>query len=164
MQTSESANRFLVDRMLVRLGKYLRIAGCDAAWDLSLPTHELILRANGEGRVFLTRNRHLPDNHPRPDRWVLLESDDPVAQFQSLVSTLGLDTASGLFRNCIRCNLPLLDVADKAEIQTRVHPNVYARHDAFHRCPSCGTVFWKGSHVRNTCAKLGLPLPADTRG
>jgi uncharacterized protein with PIN domain len=28
---------------------------------------------------------------------------------------------------------------------------------SFYTCPQCGTVFWKGSHVRNTCRKLRLP-------
>jgi uncharacterized protein with PIN domain len=54
--------------------------------------------------------------------------------------------------------MPLQSVPDKKEIEARVHPNVYGRFEQFYRCPSCGTVFWKGSHVRNTSRKLGLSL------
>ena len=60
--------RFVVDHMLVKLGKYLRILGYDAAWDPAVRTHELIQRANVEGRIFLTRNGRLPEQYPRPDR------------------------------------------------------------------------------------------------
>jgi hypothetical protein len=73
----------------------------------------------------------------------------------------GLNLESGLFTQCIKCNLPLAPVAEKSAIRERVHPNVYARHAAFFTCPGCGTVFWKGSHVRNTCRKLGVADISD---
>ncbi len=153
--------RFLVDHMLIRLGKYLRIIGYDATWERSLRTHELIRRANMEQRIFLTRNARLEDQYPRPQQVLLVRSTDPVEQFRQVVSEMGLDPHRALFSKCIRCNIYLENVAVKAEICERVHPNVYRQYTAFYRCPSCGTVFWKGSHVRNTCRKLGLPVPPD---
>jgi len=155
-----SDTRFMVDHMLIKLGKYLRILGYDADWDLQLRTHELIQRANAEGRVFVTRNMRLHDQYPQPERMVAIASTDPVAQLQQVVQEAGLDVRARLFSKCIRCNIALENVASKEEIRENVHPNVYRQFDAFYRCPSCGTVFWKGSHVRNTCRKLGL-APAD---
>jgi uncharacterized protein len=146
--------RFMIDHMLIKLGKYLRIAGYDAEWDLTLRTHELILKANAEDRIFVTRNKHLPYQHPVPRRVVLLCTTDPVAQFHQVASELQLDTQANLFSRCIRCNVKLKEVSDKSEISSKVHPNVLQRYEHFHACPSCGTVFWKGSHVRNTCTKL----------
>jgi uncharacterized protein len=146
---------FVVDHMLIKLGKYLRILGYDAVWDNGLRTHELILRANAEGRVFLTRNTRL-DQYPVPGRSVLLASTDPVEQLRQVAAEFELDLAVGLFSRCIRCNVRLDTVADKSTIEARVHPNVYSRHEAFYTCPNCGTVFWKGSHVANTVRKLGL--------
>jgi uncharacterized protein with PIN domain len=140
--------------MLVKLGKYLRILGYDADWDLGLRTHELILRANAERRVFLTRNRRLPDQYPRPRQVLVVRSTDPVEQLGEVISAADLDAERFLFSQCIRCNVALDPVTDKREVRPDVHPNVYARYDRFYRCPSCGTVFWKGSHVRNTRAKL----------
>ena len=156
MTSVPNATRFMIDHMLIKLGKYLRIAGYDAEWDMKLRTHELILRANVERRVFVTRNTRLPHQYPEPDRLVTIKSTDPVVQFQNLVSELGLDPQRALFSKCIRCNEKLQYVADKSEIESKIHPNVYARYEHFYRCPKCGTVFWKGSHVRNTCRKLGL--------
>ena len=148
--------RFMVDHMLIKLGKYLRIAGYDAAWDLSCRTHELILRANAEGRVFLTRNTRLGDEYPEPRCVATIASTDPAEQLYAVAEQFGLDTAAWLFSKCIRCNVLLSTVTDKETIKEAVHPNVYARFDTFYKCPSCGTVFWKGSHVKNTCRKLGL--------
>jgi len=153
--------RFTVDHMVIKRGKYLRIAGFDAEWDLGLRTHELSQRANAEGRVFLTRNRRLGINYPVPSRVVVLESPDPVRQLQTVVAALGLDPQADLFVRCIRCNVVLDPVPDKAAIRARVHPNVFARYARFFTCPRCGTVFWRGSHVRNTCRKLGLAAPGE---
>ncbi len=151
----------MVDHMLIKLGKYLRILGYDAAWEKNLRTHELILLANHEGRIFLTRNTKLNYQYPQPARVLVVNSADPVQQLSSVIAMTGLDPYRGLFSRCVRCNVPLCAVADKREIGSSVHPNVYLRHDIFFRCPCCGTVFWHGSHVANTCAKLGLKLPGE---
>jgi uncharacterized protein with PIN domain len=149
---------FLLDHMVVKLGKYLRILGYDAEWDLSARTQELVRRANVEGRIFVTRNRH-PERYPNVTRSIMLESDDPVVQLRRVVEQAGLDVQAGLFSRCIRCNVTLEQVADKESVEGRVHPNVYARYETFYACPSCHTVFWHGTHVGNTCRKLGIEGP-----
>jgi hypothetical protein len=157
---------FMVDHMLIKLGKYLRILGYDAAWSPSsfvMRTHDLIVRANAEGRIFLTRNSRIPHQYPAPDKMLAVSETDPVLQLKTVVATLGLDEKTWLFSRCIRCNVELGEVADKQTIESRVHPNVYARHDRFFTCPSCGTVFWHGSHVTNTCEKLRDAVGRDSR-
>lgn len=161
MKKGPSEVRFEFDHMLVKLGKYLRILGYDAAWEPGIRTHELIHRANREGRVFVTRNRQIREQYPPAREAVVLAEDDPVEQLRALGRALDLDLHSGLFSKCIRCNVPLDAVPDKAAVRARVHPNVFDRYDRFFTCPACGTVFWHGSHVRNTCRKLGVPLPEE---
>ena len=156
MITNMKKTRFMVDHMLIRLGKYLRIIGCDAAWDLQIRTHALIARANAEQRVFLTRNARIPEQYPHPDRLFVLHENDPVKQFRIVVAEFRIDPLERLFSKCIRCNVFLEQVSEKETIRPLVHPNVYARFDCFFTCPKCGTVFWKGTHVANTCRKLGL--------
>ena len=149
---------FMVDHMLIKLGKYLRVLGYDAEWQKNLRTHELITRANIEGRYFLTRNRHIAHQYPAPTQMIVLSETDPVKQLAALDSVVRLDFETGVFTRCIRCNVPLSTVPDKASIEPMVHPRVYMSFDRFFTCPSCWTVFWKGSHVRNTCRKLGLEV------
>lgn len=148
--------RFLVDHMLQKLGRYLRIVGLDAA-EGGGRTHELIRRADAEGRVFLTRNTHLGEQYPVPERWLLLRSDDPVQQLREVVAAFGVDPRAALFTRCIRCNVALADEPDPGPA---VPERVRRRYTRFFRCPSCGTVFWHGSHVANTCRKLGLAPPS----
>ena len=152
----------MLDHMVIRLGKYLRIVGYDAEWDILVRTHDLIVRANNEGRIFITRNRRLPCQYPVPKQAIVMTETDPVQQLRQLEVELGIDTRSRLFVRCIRCNVDLLPVDDASTLTGRVHPNVLRQHTSFYTCPSCGTVFWRGSHVRNTCRKLGLQPPAGT--
>ena len=156
MTTFAAKPRFMVDHMVLKLGKYLRILGYDADWDKSIRTHELILRANTEDRIFLTRNTHLIEQYKKPQHVLTLTSTDPVEQLKAVVLEFQLDTRSFLFSRCIRCNVVLIPVENKESIRKSVHPNVYKRYDHFFTCPHCHTVFWKGSHVRNSCKKLGL--------
>lgn len=150
---------FMMDHMVIRLGKYLRISGYDADWDLGIRTHDLIQRANLADRYFVTRNTHIREQFPPVLKLILIPDPDPVRQFNTLVKTLDLDTRSGLFSRCIRCNVALERLADKRGLEAQVHPSVLARQHQFFRCPCCGTVFWHGSHVTNTCRKLSLPPP-----
>jgi len=148
--------KFMVDHMLVKLGKYLRILGHDAVWNKDLRTHELIVLANIEDRVFLTRNTRLTHQYPPVKKLIVVDSADPVEQLYEVLGQTGLDAKSFLFSRCIKCNVVLDTVTAKATIREKVHPNVYSSFDKFFKCPECGTVFWRGSHVRNTCAKLKL--------
>lgn len=154
--------RFAVDRMLEKLGSYLRCLGFDAAFEAGCSTATLIERADGEGRVFLTRNRHLAHHRPLPDRSLVLRSDHPVEQLGEVRAAFGLGEER-LFSRCIRCNQPL-DEARREEVRSRVSEVVFRRYETFFRCPSCGTVFWKGSHVQNTCRKLGLADASELAG
>src|SRR5262245_53619269 len=138
--------RFLVDGMLVRLGKYLRCAGCDAVWDVSLPSRKCAARAVSEGRIFVTRNTRIDEEFKAPASTIAVVSDDPVAQFAQLVDACGPGILARPFTRCIRCNVELDQLTDADVIEDRVPAAVRAAHQRYWRCPSCATVFWHGSH------------------
>jgi uncharacterized protein with PIN domain len=150
--------RFLVDGMAVRLGKYLRCAGYDATWHPDESSAALARRATAEERVLLTRNTRIGSELAAPARWLALAGDDPVAHLHQVAAAFGLELARRLFTRCIRCNVALVP-ADPGDVAARVPEVVRARHALFFTCPACRTVFWRGSHVANTCRKLGLPPP-----
>lgn len=158
---------FMMDHMVIKLGKYLRIIGYDAEWDMGIRTHDLIQRANATGRIFITRNSHLAEQFPPAHASLILSETDPALQLRMLAEKFALDTQAALFSRCIRCNVELAAVANKQDAQPLVHPNVYRRQERFFRCPHCNTIFWHGSHVTNTCRKLGItptqPTPERTK-
>jgi uncharacterized protein with PIN domain len=152
------APRFLVDGMVVRLGKYLRCLGYDAEWEHGTGTTALVRRARAEERILLTRNTRVGAELEPPPRWLALASADPVDQLGEVARTFELELEERLFTRCIRCNVELVG-ARPEEVEARVIEAVRARHTLFFTCPRCGTVFWRGSHVENTCRKLGLEPP-----
>jgi hypothetical protein len=153
--------RILVDRMLIRLGKYLRIIGCDVTWDTEPGSSHLLERARADGRILLTSSKRRGEESPRPQGVLWVEDIDPVFQFHRVVQELGIDPQAHLFSRCIRCNVPLEEAPDRESLRGRVDARVWERQHRFFTCPSCGTIFWYGSHVRNTCRKLGLATPPD---
>ncbi|MEO6709055.1 MAG: Mut7-C RNAse domain-containing protein, partial [Planctomycetota bacterium] len=147
-------------RMLIKLGRYLRCLGYDARWS-EVSTREAIRAADREHRVLLTRNTRLGLEMAFPERCMILEDDDPVRQLARVIAELDLDTQSRLFSRCIRCNVEL-EVAEVSMGDPRIPEGVLERHREFFRCPACATIFWKGSHVANTCRKLGIAPPGLT--
>src|SRR6266576_33679 len=60
--SSEVPVRLLCDEMLARLGRWLRAAGYDTEIAAGgVPDRALVARCAGEGRVLLTRDRHLAE-------------------------------------------------------------------------------------------------------
>jgi uncharacterized protein with PIN domain len=156
--------RFVADAMLGRLARWLRVIGYDTAYDASLADPALVELANREDRVLLTRDRHLL-RELRPHRAVELTSDMPLDQLASVVSILELPTPDDLFRRCLVCNT-LLDDVRAAEAVEMLPPAARARAGPVRRCPTCGRVYWPGSHVRRMTGALArvfpsLPAPSD---
>lgn len=143
--------------MLVKLAHYLRVLGIDAACDLGASLATRIDRADAEGRVFLTRNHRIRHQEREPKRMFLVASEDAVEQIREVVGEFEIDPQTRLFSRCIRCNVELAPIEKDEALAKRVPERVFATYRRFWTCPSCATVFWKGSHVRNTCTKLGLP-------
>ena len=57
------------------------------------------------------------------------------------------------YSRCIECNAELKDLP-KVRARNLVTPFVYEKADAFSLCPSCGKVFWKGTHHKDMEVKL----------
>ncbi len=164
--------RFLADRMLRRLGRFLRAAGFDVADIAAGETFDDALRrAVSEGRTVVTINTRFP-RLAAP--LILLESRSVDDQAVELLRRFPpIDLSSNLFRRCMICNAPVR--ADDAPPPTA--PAAGGR--TFTRCPVCGRSYWEGSHtdrmreriarwevlldeIRRS-AKEGMPPPIDRR-
>lgn len=152
-------SRFAADAMLGRLARWLRLLGYDVSYDAHVADADLVRRAILEGRTVLTRDRRLPEDFRVPALY-LLESEEPAAQLREVVERFGLDWRARLFTRCSECNTELRS-ADPTEVAERVPLRVRQRQADFRCCPSCGRVYWEGSHtarmVRSLERMLGTP-------
>lgn len=135
--------RFICDAMLGRLAKWLRILSFDAVYAQS-DDHELARRARAEDRVLLTRDKELAKR--RGIRALLIDVDELDDQLAQVVAAFDLEPALDMAR-CPVCNVRLQPI-DRASVWDRVPPYVYEQHRVFRECPSCGKVYWRGSHWR----------------
>jgi len=139
--------RFIADVHLGRLASLLRLLGFDVAWRNDAGDEELAATSAAEDRVLLTRDRGLLKRSAvRQGR--LVRAVHPEEQLAEIAARYDLGPLARPFTRCPVCNLVLAPAeADGPELAARVPPRVRARISGFRLCPSCGRVYWRGSHV-----------------
>jgi hypothetical protein len=149
--------RFAADAMLGRLARWLRVLGYDTSHDMTLSDPVLVRRANEEGRVLVTRDRHLL-RELKPVRAVEVRDDAPLEQLKAVIAELGLTPPPQLFVRCLLCNEPLQALA-RDEALPLLPEGVRELPGPVRRCPRCARLYWDGSHVRRMRAALDRALP-----
>lgn len=145
--------RFLCDEMLMGLGRWLRIAGFDTAIaERGRRDRELVEQARAEERILLTRDRRLVEIRGASDRTLVLASEGIDAWASELVRCLSLDWNHDPLSRCARCNT-LLEPADDGLLHT-LPPRIRGIGSPVNVCPSCGRLYWEGSHVHRIRRRL----------
>jgi len=137
--------KFVVDAMLGRLAKWLRILGYDTSYLRAADSRPLLRVAREEGRVILTRNHHLP-KETQALRILLIESDHWREQLAEVLKAFRLRPGRNRFRRCLLCNQRLIPLK-KGLVEGKVPDFVFVHGESFFRCPCCGRIFWPGSHL-----------------
>jgi uncharacterized protein with PIN domain len=146
MDGRDQESRFIADRMLGRLARYLRLLGYDTSYPPPGPDARLVAKAQAEGRILLTRDRGIfLREGPRNEspRVVEIESQEVLGQLEQLAAE-GLIGKIGDPR-CSVCNQVLVELAE-TEARHLMPPFTSATHCVFLYCRSCNMVLWEGSH------------------
>jgi len=140
--------KFIVDRMLGRLAKQLRMLGYDTLYYRGEDVYPLIRLARQEGRVILTRNTKLIPRRPE-DVILRITEDDLLLQLKELIQkgNIEMDEAK-VFSRCLLCNA-LLDPISRKEVEGKVPDFIYYQQKEFFQCPQCQRIYWPGSHLEN---------------
>ena len=137
--------------------------GYDTVFQDPVEDDELVRVALREGRVIVTRDGGLAQRRLAATgriRVVLVRDDDIRRQLDQVRQELGLDGRNG-FSRCVRCNEPL-HPRSRQSVAGSVPPYVLRTQEAFMGCPSCGRVYWRGTHWHNMRKELGLPRRGGT--
>ena len=138
---SGSQTLFLCDPNLGKLAKWLRILGFDAEF-MSHWDEDFMKQAIQSGRIVLTRKGTLSEKKGM----VFISHDHVQEQLQELVAVLDLRGMKEPFTRCSLCNV-ILKNTTRDEVKGLIPDYVYDAHDIFAICPSCGRVYWKGTHI-----------------
>ncbi len=140
--------KFIVDRMLGKLAKGLRMLGYDTIYYRGEDAHQLTQLARQEGRVILTRNTKLIPKRSE-DRILWVTEDKPLSQLRELIQKrcISLDEEN-LFSRCLLCNAPL-DEIPREEVEGKVPDFIFYQQKEFLQCPQCRKIYWQGTHQEN---------------
>jgi len=141
---------FLLDGMLGRLARWLRILGYDAAFEADREDSQLVRRARAEARILLTRDHALARR--RGVRALLIGSEQLEDQLAQLQRELGLARV-GRHPRCLVCNEPLEPIP-RDQVWGLVPPYIFVHHSDFYLCPSCERVYWPGTHWQGMQERL----------
>lgn len=153
--------KFICDVQLGRLAKYLRMLGFDTLYDNKYSVKEVIKISNEEKRTILTRNTLLLKNS-LVVRGYWIRSQDPHTQIIQVIHFSDLLSLIKPFYRCSECNGLLVPVT-KEEIENKLLQNTKKYFNEFHKCSSCGKIYWKGSHFKKIL-DLSENLKKDVEG
>lgn len=144
----DGEHRFVADRMLGTLTRYLRFMGYDTKSANSLAEGNakedttLLEIARSEGRILLTRDRELARRGRSNAIWI--SSEDVLQQVRQLVRE-GLIIPAIRMSRCSLCNTPLRP-ARRREIEGAEYAPREQNTLSFYWCRRCRKLYWMGSH------------------
>lgn len=139
--------RLLFDGMLGRLCRTMRLLGYDARLAEAGESPRLLVAAEREGRTAVTAATRRTDRPgPAP---IVLGRIGLAARVAELLTALrgrtGERPVLEPFTRCLECNALLEDAAPES-VAEKVPQRVRERCDRYVQCPSCGRIYWEGSH------------------
>jgi len=136
--------RFIVDMMLGRLARWLRLYGYYTLYGIK-EDDEILQTAFRENLVLITRDVVLAKRAEKLGvRVFLLHSTSIEDQIREL-RELGVEFGELFPANarCPKCNGVILPVSREV-VKDKVPPNVYERYEEFYVCKQCGQIYWPG--------------------
>ncbi len=144
--------KFIVDCMLGKLAKWLRVLGFDTLYFSRIKDEELIRLAEESQRILLTRDTKLLDKNRKPFS-LLIVSEKWWEQLRQVLKEFSLKDKIKPYSRCLECNTPLKDL-NREDARNLVSPFIYQNSEAFSVCPTCQKVYWRGTHINDMEEKL----------
>jgi hypothetical protein len=139
--------KFIVDGMLGKLTRWLRLLGYDVEYSSRLDDAQLITSAKKEERILLTRDLEL--YHQAVAKGIdtfYLDGKTEAENLSQLAKrfNLKLDIDMAISR-CTKCNVIVRPIS-KEKVADKVEKNTFSFYNEFWECPKCGQIYWQGAH------------------
>jgi uncharacterized protein with PIN domain len=145
--------RFIADAMLGRLARWLRIMGYDVEYFPLIDDDELMERSERSGRLVLTRDTLLAKRKRLRGNCFFVAGDHFRDQLRQVVRAYALDPSARFLTRCLECNSPLAEM-ERGNAEALVPSYVFATQGLFRQCPSCGKIYWGGTHRERMRSEL----------
>jgi len=147
--------KFVADGMLGKLARWLRMLGQDVKYSNQFEDAELIMTANKEHRILLTRDSELYQRAVTKGIGAFyVEGRTEAKKLAELAERFDFPLTIDLKRSrCPRCNTKIL-FTPKEKITGKVETNTFIYYDKFWKCPKCDHIYWQGAHWEGIRATL----------
>jgi uncharacterized protein with PIN domain len=141
--------KYITDNTLAKLAKWLRLLGYDTAVFPRKAGREMLQLADAEQRIVLSRRQDLLERQ-FSGRLYLVQGNDVGSQLREVMADFSLTIEKKkMFQICLRCNEKLIPTAKEA-VRDLVPPYVFENCDEYDGCPRCLSIYWAGTHQRNS--------------
>ncbi|MHA2008893.1 MAG: DUF5615 family PIN-like protein [Promethearchaeota archaeon] len=156
--------KFLVDSMLGKLTRFLRMFGYDTVYANDLidvlrldpvPDEKLVDYAKKNDRYIITKDYLLYKGFR--ENSLHLKGEGTYNYLNQLQKKLGLEFNFKIeYARCSKCNSKLKKIKDKNSVKELVLEETFRHYDDFFQCVniSCKKIYWKGSHVKDIVKRL----------
>jgi uncharacterized protein with PIN domain len=147
--------KFIVDGMLGKLTRWLRMLGQDVKYSTQYEDAELVVMAEKEHRVLLTRDSELFKRALAKgvDAFYVAGKTE-AKKLAELAERFDFPLTIDMKRSrCPRCNAKIL-LTPKEQVADKVKRNTFAYCSEFWECSNCGQIYWQGSHWKGINATL----------
>lgn len=149
--------KFVLDGMLGKLTRWLRMMGYDALYLNDAKDQDLVANAIQQKRILLTSDVALYRYATaRGAEAFLVKGRTEAERLAGLADRFKFDLSVDTTQSrCPTCGA-VLNTASKEEVKGKVPETTFNVFDEFWACsnPDCGKVYWRGSHWENISAVL----------
>jgi len=135
---------FLADVHLRKLARLLRLLGFEVWFKPDADDRQLIQISVEEGRILLTRDRHLL-KHGALAHGYWVRAERPVEQSREVIRRFDLLGLMRPFTRCLECG-GLLRPVEKEDVIDHIPPRTAAWLEEYVMCQRCGKLYWRGTH------------------
>jgi len=139
--------KFIIDGMLGKLTRWLRMLGHNVKYSNATEDKELIRIAKTEGRVLLTRDLELYQQATSRDvKAFYVEGAKESERLANLAKRFKLELEIDVkISRCPRCNTKIKRV-EKNAVKVKIPKNTFLKYEEFWQCPKCAQIYWRGTH------------------
>jgi uncharacterized protein with PIN domain len=147
--------KFIGDVHLGKLSRLLRLLGFDTLYRNDYDDPAIVELAVAQKRCILTRDRGILKRKAVTHGYCL-RSTVPLVQAHEVVRRFDLKGLARPFTRCLECNGIVVRV-EKKSVLRMIPEKTRECYGDFHKCESCGKIYWQGSHfdvLRQTVGDL----------
>jgi uncharacterized protein len=144
--------KFVVDGMLGKLARWLRMLGHEVEFDPKLDDNSLLDLAAKQGATLLTRDEELHRRaKARQIAGILVTGDTGEVMLSRVAKEFRIPLVIDMsLTRCPKCGFGLA-MTSKLDVEGKVPPTSLRLYDEYWKClnTACGKIYWKGGHWKN---------------